>query len=583
MTKTSFVACVTALLAYALPACAQVQGQWVSSGPMQSPREFNAQVRMANGEVLSIGGFDNLGNLLSSAEIYTPTSGAWTLTGNMAAAREAFPAVALKSGNVLIAGGVGAGNTPLAAAESYDSASGTWSAAGALSVARFNHTATLLANGKVLVVGGCTVSNCSANTAVGELHDPVSNTWLPTGSLNLARAYHSAVLLRTGKVLVIGGYTTSCELYDPTTGKWTAAASMNVARSFHTTTLLPDGKVLVTGGATSKYPIGSAELYDPAANTWTLAGTMLTPRYAHTSTLLPDGTVLVAGGEGQSISCGKACTGFIPTAKAEIYNEAAGTFTAAAGLTRAVAYHSATLLGSGRALANGGVGYSSVCCQVVNNAEVYTPLTLTFSSASLNFGLLQIGVPSAPQTVTVTNVSDHVSYFTDIASSGDYSQNNTCPGTLNPGQNCTITITFTPTAAGTRKGAVTLKDNDPGSPAQTIALTGIGEALALGFSPASLNLGTVAVGLSNSMSATVTNDSAARVTITAISIIPANATYSQTNNCPATLDVQQTCTFHIVFTPPDVFTYKATLSITSNGSGTANLSLSGTGADGGAG
>src|SRR3979411_1820110 len=35
---------------------AQVQGQWASSGTMQSARELNAQALLSNGKVLSIGG-----------------------------------------------------------------------------------------------------------------------------------------------------------------------------------------------------------------------------------------------------------------------------------------------------------------------------------------------------------------------------------------------------------------------------------------------------------------------------------------------------------------------------------------------
>lgn len=179
-------------------------------------------------------------------------------------------------------------------------------------MARFGHTATLLQSGKVLVVGGCTASNCSTDTAVSELYDPASNSWSTTGNLNTARYYHTAVRLKTGKVLAIGGSTgtttTTCELYDPSQGTWSNAASTNAARYFNATTLLPDGKVLVRGGTPSRGPLGSAELYDPSANTWTLTGKMTTARYAHTATLLTDGTVLVMRGEGQAISCGKACT-----------------------------------------------------------------------------------------------------------------------------------------------------------------------------------------------------------------------------------------------------------------------------------
>ena len=582
------VSCAVFALTFVLisiqPLHSQVQGQWVSSGTMQSPREFNAQARLSTGKVLSAGGVDNNGNLLASAELYTSGPGTWTLTGSMAAPRELFPAVVLTSGKVLVSGGLGSSSTVLAAAELYDPTTGVWSSAGSLNVARFGHTATLLSSGKVLVVGGCTSNGCSTDTAVTELYDPASNTWSTTGNLSTARYYHTAVRLKTGNVLAIGGSatgtaTSSCELYNPSTGAWTTAASMTAARFYHASTLLQDGKVLVTGGTTSRFPMKLAELYDPSANTWTLTGNLTTARYAHTATLLTDGTVLVAGGEGQSISCGKDCTSYIPTAAVEIYNEAAGKFTAAASLVRALAYHSTILLGTGRALTDGGLGYTSTCCVVVNNSYVYTPLTMTLSASSLNFGVLQIGLTSASQPVTVTNVSTHSATFTSIASSGDYSENNNCPTTLNAGQNCTITVTFAPTAAGTRKGAVTLKDNDPGSPTQTIALTGIGATNAMTLLPASISFPGQTPGTSSlPMSITLYNDGTAAISITAIAIAPANNTFTQSNNCTPTINPNTSCVIQVVFTPPDTGTYKATLSVTdSDKSSPQTASLSGIG------
>lgn len=358
-----------------------------------------------------------------------------------------------------------------------------------------------------------------------------------------------------------GSATSSCELYNPSTGTWSNAASTNAARYFHGTTLLQDGKVLVTGGTTSRFPIGSAEVYDPTANTWTLTGNMVTARYAHTATLLTDGTVLVAGGEGTSISCGKDCTSYIPTSRVEIYNEAAGTFTAATSLTQAQAYHSATLLGSGRALANGGIGHTATCCVVLNGASVYTPLTLTFSATSLTFPVLQIGLTSAPQTLTITNLSSHSATFTSIATSGDFIQTNSCPTTLSAGQNCTVTVTFQPTAAGTRKGSLKFKDNCPGSPAQTLALTGTGATNAMTLLPGSLSFPGQTPGTSSTMSITLHNDGTAAVNISSIATSPANETFTQTNSCPATLSPNASCAIQVTFTPPDTGTYKATLSV----------------------
>jgi len=563
------------------PLSAQVQGQWVSAGTMQSARELNAQVRLAGGKVLSIGGVDNNGNLLASAEVYSLSSGNWTPTGSMADARELFPAVVLTNGKVLVSGGAGASGAVLAGAEVYDPATGTWSAAGSLSVARFGHTATLLSNGKVLVAGGCTASNCGSDTAISELYDPAANSWSTTGSLNNARYYHTAVRLKTGKVLAIGGSTgtptTSCELYDPSSGTWSNAASTIATRYRSATTLLPDGKVLATGGTLTRFPLSSAELYDPSANIWTLTGNMLTGRYAHTATLLTDGTVLVAGGEGQSISCGKACTGYIPTSKAEIYSEATGKFTTAPSLPRAQAYHSATLV-SRRLLADGGIGTTSVCCVVVNTAEVYTPLTLTLSEYNLNFGFEQLGVASQPQTITLTNVSGHSVTFASVVASGDYAAPSTCSGTFTTGQDCTITVTFTPTKAGTRAGIITVTDDSPGNPKQTIALTGVGEVNAISFSPSSLVFPGLTPGTSTTTSVSIINDGTASVNITAIAISPVRKTFTQTNNCPATLAVNQSCAVQIVFTPPDTGTYKATVSATDTAGGSPQtLPISGVG------
>src|SRR5258708_17426308 len=163
------------------PAYAQVQGQWTSTGTMQTGRELNAQVPVAGGKVLSIGGADKSGNTLNSAEVYSSTSGKWTLTGSMAQARDSFPAVVLTNGKVLVSGGVGTGNVILSSAELYDPTTGAWSSAGSLSVARAAHPATLLPRGKGLGTGGGIAPTRSPATAARPPPGPTSNTWPPTG------------------------------------------------------------------------------------------------------------------------------------------------------------------------------------------------------------------------------------------------------------------------------------------------------------------------------------------------------------------------------------------------------------------
>ncbi len=63
-----------------------------------------------------------------------------------------------------------------------------------------------------------------------------------------------------------------------------------------------------------------------------------------------------------------------------------------------------------------------------------------------------------------------------VSTSGDFAQTSTCPlspNTLGAGASCTISVTFTPTALGTRTGTLSISDNAPGSP-QTASLSGTG-------------------------------------------------------------------------------------------------------------
>ncbi|PYV77214.1 MAG: hypothetical protein DMG97_02205 [Acidobacteria bacterium] len=113
----------------------------------------------------------------------------------------------------------------------------------------------------------------------------------------------------------------------------------------------------------------------------------------------------------------------------------------------------------------------------------------------MNFGTVAIGTTSAAKTVTLTNVGTTSLSINGVAitgtNAGDFAQTHTCGSSLAAGASCTISVTFRPTASGTRTAAVSVTDNAPGSP-QKVTLSGIGTTAKL--SPTSLNFGTVAIG-----------------------------------------------------------------------------------------
>ncbi len=278
---------------------------------MNVARADHRMTLLANGMVLVEGGFDDSysANCLKSAELYNFASGSWTLTGSMNTGRAFHTATLLPSGKVLAAGGDTGpsgqtGGLASASAEIYDPISGNWSTVASMKTARSEHTATLLPNGKVLLAGG---ANDAGLASEEEIFEPLSGSWTITGPLNRPRVDHTATLLPNGKVLVAGGadyngifyagMDSSAELYDPSTGTWTVTGSMNKARAYHTAALLPDGKVLVIGGGDGNgFYVPTCELYDPVFGTWTVAGSLSTNVDYHTATLLPNGQMLVAGG-----------------------------------------------------------------------------------------------------------------------------------------------------------------------------------------------------------------------------------------------------------------------------------------------
>ena len=97
---------------------------------------------------------------------------------------------------------------------------------------------------------------------------------------------------------------------------------------------------------------------------------------------------------------------------------------------------------------------------------------LAASPVSLTFAKTVVGSTAATQTVTITNSGTTAATVSSVAVTGDFSQTNNCTAVA-VGGSCTATITFKPTAGGTRTGTLTVTSNANNSPT-TVGLSGTG-------------------------------------------------------------------------------------------------------------
>jgi MBG domain-containing protein/Big-like domain-containing protein/centrosomal CEP192-like protein/HYDIN/CFA65/VesB family protein len=205
-----------------------------------------------------------------------------------------------------------------------------------------------------------------------------------------------------------------------------------------------------------------------------------------------------------------------------------------------------------------------------------SPGALTFSSP--------MNVRTASQPVTVSNTGtapltiNNNSIYLGGANAGQFAQLNNCVGTLAPGANCTVNVTFMPTFGAAPKNAVlNVTAAAPATP-QTVTLTGTVIVPTFTLTPNPLPFGNQLVGTTSaSQPITMTNTSTAAVTINSISL-GGNVQFAQTNNCGASLAGGASCTINVTFKPTSRGIKNATLTVFVAAPATAqSVTLTGTG------
>lgn len=281
-------------------------GQWTRTAPMLTAHDWPVVTRLCDGRVF-VGG--SLGPA-REAEIYDPATDQWGSAGLMKYRHTYGVAMLLSDCRVLISGGYDA----LKRAEVFDPATGLYTAAGSMSIERFFHTSTVLADGRALIAGGG-VDNLGVwyTRRHVDIWDPATFEWTKKSFLVRARRAHTATLLPDGRVLVAGGtdggkndgtdggtQLGTAEIYDPGADLWTELeAKLVTPRGLHTAALLPTGAVMLLGGLDAS---GSAsrevEIFHEGL--WQRLDPLVGDRLHHASALLPSGAVLVMGGYHQA-------------------------------------------------------------------------------------------------------------------------------------------------------------------------------------------------------------------------------------------------------------------------------------------
>jgi len=217
--------------------------------------------------------------------------------------------------------------------------------------------------------------------------------------------------------------------------------------------------------------------------------------------------------------------------------------------------------------------------------------TATVLPSTLAFGNQSVGSPSAPQSVTVTDTGANPIAVSSITTSADFSETDDCgtasqaatrkrspwaqrPASVAGTESCTINVTFTPTAAGTRSGTLTINDDAQGNP-HTVALSGTGMAGVANLSASSLTFTAQEVGSTSSpQTITVTNPGNGALTFTSIQ---ATGDFAQTNNC-SSVSASGTCAIQVTFTPAASGIRTGTLTLSDSASNSPqSVSLSGAG------
>ena len=196
--------------------------------------------------------------------------------------------------------------------------------------------------------------------------------------------------------------------------------------------------------------------------------------------------------------------------------------------------------------------------------------------SALVFSAQRIGTASGSQAVTVSNPGTGPLTIAAIAATAGFSETGNCPSILEPGTGCTLQVAFTPAAAGTLAGTLTIADDAlPAGTQQVVQLTGSGSATApaLTVSPESIQFPDQQVSTSSAAEAIqLTNGSPAAIALGKPTV---SGPFKLTDHCGTTLAAKASCSIGVSFAPTGTGAETGSLSLSAAGNA-VTVALSGT-------
>lgn len=231
------------------------------------PRGDQATVALPDGRIAMFGGTGT--ETLRSVELFDPVTRTFSLaTGNMSIKRDGPGAALLPSGEVLVAGGENGVSPIPKSAEIYDPATQTFTPVkGEMQEGRWEPVVVALPDGKVLIAGGYSGEPEAKYLQTAEIYDPSTETFrrlegaghVPAEPRDAA----GGVTLQNGRVLIAGGYNAtkknlaSAEYFDYASETFSAipGAALAEAREGPSAVVLRDGRALFIGGYDDTLPV----------------------------------------------------------------------------------------------------------------------------------------------------------------------------------------------------------------------------------------------------------------------------------------------------------------------------------------